>query len=497
MNTKFIGLDGFGKIETLKTTRKIKKHYAKRTIRFFKQKVQATYCLAKSFEKPKQRDRRKTPTLDACYRNARMGNNEFSVKILDFSPRCAKKQIKKKSYSVRYKRGLQPISTNFMKHKAVLGTMTACVAGAFTVLSVFTAVGVNSNAAENISETKTALLSQSLSNNELKDTHTYVGIATDDSKVSVDTVMLNDVASTITAQESQTAGLYIDGKFVGAVGNKDELCKALDDLLEAAKGNYDYTTTTEYVNEVEVKPGEYKSSEIVPTSELIKKISSTVEISLTTEVYSEREIDYDTEIEYDDSKDSSYEEIKQEGKSGLEKVTYKVTYIDGNQVDSVEIDSKVIKEPVNEIVVKGSQETDEVSATVSGETGVATGNFIWPVPNTHNITSGYGYRWGTTHTGLDISNGVTDETIVASDGGTVTWAGYDDSGYGNYVIIDHGNGYQTLYGHCNSIYVSIGDYVSQGQTIAGMGTTGDSTGTHLHFEIRLGSSRLDPSGFVS
>lgn len=496
MKTKFIGLDGFGEIETLKTTRKIKKHYAKRTIRFFKQTVQITYCLAKSFEKPKQIERKKTPTLDACYRNARMGNNEFSVKVLNFSPRSAKKPIKKKTYSVKYTRDFQPISTNFIKHKAVLGTMTACAAGVFSVLTVFSAAGANSTVAENISGTKTTLLSQSLSNNNSQNAHTYVGIATADSVVPIDNSILDEVASIVINEQAQTAGLYIDGNFVGAVSDKNELYKALEGLLEAAKEDFDDTTTTKFVNDIEVKPGEYKSSKIVPASELINKISSMVQISLTTEMYSEREIAYETEIEYDESQEASYEEVKQEGKPGLEKVIYNVTFVDGVQTDSVEINSKVIEEPVSKIIVVGSQETAEALAIVSGESGVATGNFIWPVPNTHNITSDYGYRWGTTHTGLDISNGVTDESIVASDGGTVTWAGYDDSGYGNYVIIYHGNGYQTLYGHCNSIYVSIGDYVSQGQTIAGMGTTGDSTGTHLHFEIRLGSSRLDPSGFV-
>lgn len=492
MKTKFIGLDGFGEIETLRTTRKVKKHYGKRTVRFFKQAVQVTYCLAKSFEKPKQRVKMKTPTLDACYRNARMGNNEFSVKILDFS-RIPKKQDKKKAYSVKYTRDFQPISTNFIKHKATLGAMTACVAGTFAVLTVFSAAGVNSNATENnLAETKTALVSQSLSRNGYENSFTYAGIATDDSVAPVDSDLLDEVASAMTNVQSKIVGLYIDGEFIGAVSDEAELYKVLDDFLEAAKEDFDDSTKTEYVNKIEVRPGEYEFSEIVPLSELIEKLSGAVQISLTTEMYYEREIQYDTEIEYDDSQDTNYREVKQEGKAGIEKVICNVTFTDGIQTDSVEIDSEVIEEPVNEIVVVGTQEAaKEVMAEAS-----STGSFIWPVPNTHNITSGYGYRWGRTHSGLDISNGVTDEAIVASDGGTVVWAGYDNSGYGNYIIIDHGNGYQTLYGHCNSLYVSVGEYVYQGQTIAGMGTTGDSTGTHLHFEIRQGSTRLDPSGFV-
>lgn len=117
---------------------------------------------------------------------------------------------------------------------------------------------------------------------------------------------------------------------------------------------------------------------------------------------------------------------------------------------------------------------------------------------THNIVSYYGYRWGRLHSGIDISDdGIGGQDIVAADGGTVTWAGYDDSGYGNYVIIDHGNGYYSLYGHCSSLAVSQGDKVYKGQTVAYVGSTGDSTGDHLHFEIRRSETdRLDPMEFL-
>ena len=209
---------------------------------------------------------------------------------------------------------------------------------------------------------------------------------------------------------------------------------------------------------------------------------SLLSISLTTNEVYEREIPYESETQYDDTQTTDYCETIQYGENGLENVLCRTTYINGEEVDSVVISSETITEPVNEIVMQGTIES-------------TTGTFAWPVPNTYNVTSYYGYRWGTIHEGIDISNGVTDEAIVASDGGTVIWAGWDDSGYGYYVIIDHGNGYSTLYGHCNSVYVSQGEYVSQGQTIAGMGSTGYSTGTHLHFEIREGSTRLDPMTF--
>lgn len=127
-----------------------------------------------------------------------------------------------------------------------------------------------------------------------------------------------------------------------------------------------------------------------------------------------------------------------------------------------------------------------------------TGVFIWPCNGP--ITSPFGYRthpiFGTTiyHAGIDI--GVDYGTpIHAADGGTVIaaeWYG----GYGNAVIIDHGNGLQSLYGHNSSLTVSVGETVSQGQIIAYAGSTGYSTGPHCHFEVRQNGEAVDPMGYL-
>lgn len=88
--------------------------------------------------------------------------------------------------------------------------------------------------------------------------------------------------------------------------------------------------------------------------------------------------------------------------------------------------------------------------------------FAWPLPYTHTLTSTFGTRWGRLHGGLDISDGgVYGQPIYASASGTVTFSGGDNSGYGNYVIIDHGSGYTTLYGHCSSLVAVTGQYVNQ------------------------------------
>ena len=134
-----------------------------------------------------------------------------------------------------------------------------------------------------------------------------------------------------------------------------------------------------------------------------------------------------------------------------------------------------------------------------GSSIVGTGQFAWPTPSTSLITSYYGtrmhpvYGYERFHSGVDI--GAADgATVIAADGGTVVTAGWS-GGYGNCVMIDHGNGYTTLYAHLSSITVGSGQAVSRGDTIGYVGSTGVSTGPHLHYEVRQGGGTVDPMGF--
>ena len=119
----------------------------------------------------------------------------------------------------------------------------------------------------------------------------------------------------------------------------------------------------------------------------------------------------------------------------------------------------------------------------------ATGTFVWPASG--RITQGYKFY----HKAIDIANR-GGGPILAADAGTVVAAGWDPSGYGRKVMIDHGNGYVTLYAHLSVIQVSVGQRVNRGNVIGQMGSTGRSTGTHLHFEIRRGGVLLNPLTFL-
>ena len=130
------------------------------------------------------------------------------------------------------------------------------------------------------------------------------------------------------------------------------------------------------------------------------------------------------------------------------------------------------------------------------------GIMAWPVPSCHTVSSGYGgmihpttgkYKF---HGGLDIP-GSYGSAIVAANSGKVIWAGNRGDSYGNYVIIDHGGGVSTLYGHSSKVLVSTGQRVSRGQRIANVGSTGRSTGPHCHFEVRINGSRVNPNPYVN
>lgn len=130
-----------------------------------------------------------------------------------------------------------------------------------------------------------------------------------------------------------------------------------------------------------------------------------------------------------------------------------------------------------------------VQTTPDAGAVTAFGTFSWPAAG--RITQGYRFY----HKALDIANG-GGGPILAADGGTVIASGWDASGYGNRAIIDHGNGYHTLYAHMSVLQVVVGQTVNRGAVIGQMGSTGRSTGTHLHFEIRQGSTLLDPGSFL-
>ena len=148
---------------------------------------------------------------------------------------------------------------------------------------------------------------------------------------------------------------------------------------------------------------------------------------------------------------------------------------------------------VNALLAVSAQLSGRIQASQASSSVVrSSSGLIWPVSGP--VTSGFGWRWGRMHEGIDI--GVpTGTPVVAAAAGQVIHAGWL-GGYGNLVVIDHGGGLATAYGHNSSIVVGFGSSVAQGQVVAYAGSTGNSTGPHVHFEVRVNGSPVDPLGYL-
>ncbi|MDD2413548.1 MAG: peptidoglycan DD-metalloendopeptidase family protein [Eubacteriaceae bacterium] len=214
-------------------------------------------------------------------------------------------------------------------------------------------------------------------------------------------------------------------------------------------------------------------------------------VSTTVEKQYSEEIPFETEEQQDDSLTAGKEEIIQAGEKGSKDVDALITYENGQEVAKTIQSENQTKEPVKCVKKVGTQATATSSASdhpaISG-----SGQFIMPASG----TIGDGGSHGQT-TAIDIINGY-GTPIYASAAGTVTMAtNCDWGGYGCCVQIDHGNGYSTLYGHMSAVGVAEGQSVTQGQCIGEMGSTGDSTCNHCHFEIRYNGARQNVQNYLN
>ena len=163
-------------------------------------------------------------------------------------------------------------------------------------------------------------------------------------------------------------------------------------------------------------------------------------------------------------------------------------------------DHKELEKSIDDLNAEADKLTKEIAAAASKNTKYTGGKMTWPLPGYYYITSAFGNRLHPIlkvyklHTGVDIAgSGCNGKPVVAAAAGTVIVAKYNVA-YGNYIVIDHGGGITTLYAHSSKLEVKVGDKVKAGQEIMKVGTTGYSTGPHLHFEVRENGTYVDPIG---
>lgn len=205
-----------------------------------------------------------------------------------------------------------------------------------------------------------------------------------------------------------------------------------------------------------------------------------IEMTLEEVVVNVEDVPFQTVTKEDDTMIKTQRQVERAGVPGQRETSVRIQSQNGKTISSIVEGSRMSREAVDEIVRVGTKQS------------LATGKFINPTVG--RFTSPFGPRWGRFHYGIDIANSVGTD-IKAADGGIVTRAGSAGS-YGNLIIIDHQNGTSTRYAHLSRIDVKVGQAVEQGQSIAKMGNTGRSTGSHLHFEVRVGGVAQNPLNYV-
>ena len=352
---------------------------------------------------------------------------------------------------------------------------------------------------------------------------------------------------------TNACGVYIDGEFLCAVKNETDAATVFDSILK----NYETGNTNEvvgFVEDISYVQGLYPDSTdtIWDAQQLADKLNSkksaaqyyTVEagdtvsgiaqkVGLSTatlfaqnpgltetihigqQLLISREVNYiqvqitrtetrtvsvpyETERVETSSLYSGTKRVKTKGVNGEQVVTELVTYVDGVRTSAKEVSRVTTKQPVTEVIQVGTKKAYSSGYSGSYSTTSYGGRFIWPAIGAYSISSGYG--GSRRHGGIDIvkpGGHSTGALVVAAGSGTVTTAGYHSS-YGYYVIINHGGGVSTLYAHMirGSLKVSAGQRVSAGQAIGNIGSTGNVTGPHLHFEVRINGNRVNPRPYL-
>lgn len=253
-----------------------------------------------------------------------------------------------------------------------------------------------------------------------------------------------------------------------------------DSLKAIANANDMSVSQLRYVNpsligEDLIRPG-MKLSTIPAKGLLTVRFTERVETEIT--------VPYETETRSSSKLYTTQKEVERKGQSGQSKVVAERVYVAGVLFEETILSEEVITKPVNEVVVKGTKK-----ATAANKS-----NTKYIMPTKGKVSSRFGSRWGSAHKGLDIAAS-TGTPIYAARDGKVTFSGTNGT-YGKLIKIDHGGGVETRYAHCSSLKVSKGAYVKQGDLIALVGSTGRSTGPHLHFEVRIDGTAKDPEKYL-
>jgi len=274
------------------------------------------------------------------------------------------------------------------------------------------------------------------------------------------------------------ASIKVDGETLVSVKDAETAGEVITEYARSFGGEY-----CEILTDYSVITDARDSEDISTPEEAAKIIAESGKISVLYEktVYEYDLIERDVEYVDDDTLPKGTEVVEEEGSDGLICTMTTALYENETIAEMIEKTETKTADPVTKVIRVGTSEEGLPES------------FECPVDGV--LTSPFGERWGKNHNGVDI--GAPEGTpIYAPAAGTVEFAAGDDSGYGNHVTIDHGLGYKTGYAHMAEIYVSKGDTVAAGQIIGTVGSTGRSTGFHLHFEVIKDGEYQNPADYT-
>lgn len=207
-------------------------------------------------------------------------------------------------------------------------------------------------------------------------------------------------------------------------------------------------------------------------------ISPIVDVVVESHTILDQDSKYETETIYDDSMYAGVQKVESEGQNGVDRLTTKIKTINGETTNVVIVSHETITPSIKKVVRVGTK-----SNSVNDPIIVSDGSWAWPTISQYFISSYFGYRWGKFHEAVDIAGSGEGSPIFAAGSGNVVKAKRNAPSLGNYVVINHNNGYYTIYAHMSSLTVTQGQAVQKGQQVGTMGHTGFATGTHLHFGL--------------
>ena len=285
----------------------------------------------------------------------------------------------------------------------------------------------------------------------------------------------------------EAEALVVNGEMVLCVeGNvisgllKDRL-KAYD--VEGAENN------SEFVENVETQRGYFLKKDAVKLKEAQETVTGLAVKTLSVAT-NRVEVPFETKNVKDSTKVRGYSKVTTKGENGITEKTEETVRINGEVTETRVLSSKVIKEQVTQVVTVGTA-NNYTSATATAKAKSA--GFICPLSSGSYKISAY-YGDGRNHQGVDLAANKGTPIFAVAEG-TVTFAGWDGD-YGYSVVIQHNSGIKTRYAHANALCVSVGATVSQGDMIATVGNTGRSTGNHLHFEVIVNGTRVNPGPYI-